>query len=1286
MLKRAAIKRTVKRIAVSVMAVTLALSSAFTTLADTDITQNDPYATNGRQNLALGKTVTSSSQYNMPSEGWCQSFVNDGMIGTETLAYGWSTNPYDQVADPSTKEWIQIDLGAENDISRVVLYPRSTKGGEGQYFPVDYQIQTSEDGVNFSVVKESDGNVNVGAAAQVSDFNPITCRYVRMLCTRQTNNGSGNYLVQLSEMAVYSMTNLNITLNKTDLSIPVGETEQLVTQPADASSLTWVSSDSSVAAVENGLVKAVSPGKAVITATDTSGQAVTCNVEVTAKETNDKFLISIFWPPAKNYVNAEQYDLLANAHVNFIQNVNSTDMQDKATNVLMAKLASERGMKVGVCDSRFANFPNMTDAQIESVVDEYKHLPGVGGYYLCDEPQNANSYARMYKDILKEDPSSIPYLNFLPIGCYADASTYEAQMDDFAQTVGMGSVKYFMYDNYPFGSAAGSVDDGMFQNMDAVRKVGNRDGIKTGLFIQSVGIPNEFRRTNANEIRYEISSSLAYGFKQISYFTWWTPTNQGQTFTNAIITPDGTPTDLYQPVSEINGEVAALGPTLMKLDAVDVYHSGTLTAGTQKVPDNFFFKLNGSQKAILSYMRDKTTGRNYVMVVNKSFSDSETFSFTPDSRIDSITEVDKSNGQEKAVSKNADGSYTLSFQPGEARLFAMPQGFDYSSASAPAAGSNLALGKVVSGSSSDGSNGWYYSNLTDGKRFSVGTSNGWESNGNTKDNQNAYVTVDMGSVQNFNRIDLYPGGSSSSCGFNFPVDFTIQTSADGNTWNTVQTVTDFAAPQKTVPSFKFSAVNARYVKINITKMRGLGDNYIAQLSELEVYNDDGSVPAPPATPYKPAVYTPGMNLALKKPVAVSSSVEVTAWGWSAPFINDGQKGSSGKTNGWSSATGVNKSPDSTEWAIVNLGDNYMLDKVVLYPRSDDKNNSSGFPVDYHIDVSTDGENWTTVATQTNDANGNSNPRTVTFDPIKAMFVRVTGTKLRVSGGDGYLMQIGELEAYGGPCTDKSGLAASINSAQKLKPSDYTPSSWANVSDALNTADSVNGNIESLQDAIDAAKTALDSALSALVRAADKTALGSSITSAETLDESKYTPSSWDAVASALGSAKSVFADQNALQSDVDKAAADLDAAVIALAPIPANTGSSTASGSGSSSAGSSGSGSSNASSTSASSALPVSSAPSASSASCAAPGGENSSVVSEKAESVAAPAAAGSSDFSGKRNTAVPSAAGRASKNPFTGDSRADTLPLMIAAAASAAVLTALFFVIKSKAAAKCKP
>lgn len=44
-------------------------------------------------------------------------------------------------------------------------------------------------------------------------------------------------------------------------------------------------------------------------------------------------------------------------------------------------------------------------------------------------------------------------------------------------------------------------------------------------------------------------------------------------------------------------------------------------------------------------MRDKNAGTNYIMAVNKSYVDSKSITFTADSKIDSITEIDKDTEQ-----------------------------------------------------------------------------------------------------------------------------------------------------------------------------------------------------------------------------------------------------------------------------------------------------------------------------------------------------------------------------------------------------------------------------------------------------------------------------------------------------------------------------------------------------------------------------------------------------------------------------------------------------------------
>lgn len=79
-----------------------------------------------------------------------------------------------------------------------------------------------------------------------------------------------------------------ITLNKTELLLEQGDSETLVAtvQPADAEfdSIVWSSSAPAVATVENGLVKAVGIGDAVITVT-AGGKSASCQVKVSEKLT-----------------------------------------------------------------------------------------------------------------------------------------------------------------------------------------------------------------------------------------------------------------------------------------------------------------------------------------------------------------------------------------------------------------------------------------------------------------------------------------------------------------------------------------------------------------------------------------------------------------------------------------------------------------------------------------------------------------------------------------------------------------------------------------------------------------------------------------------------------------------------------------------------------------------------------------------------------------------------------------------------------------------------------------
>jgi hypothetical protein len=115
--------------------------------------------------------------------------------------------------------------------------------------------------------------------------------------------------------------------------------------------------------------------------------------------------------------------------------------------------------------------------------------------------------------------------------------------------------------------------------------------------------------------------------------------------------------------------------------------------------------------------------------------------------------------------------------------------------------------------------------------------------------------------------------------------------------------------------------------------------------------------------------------------------------------------------GWSSEPRTTPGPT---WVSVDLEHVNSINEVVLYPRDDAGHEGEGLPVALSVNVSLDGEQWKTVATRADIAQGRD-PLLLKFSPVKARHVRVVGTTLRQHPTDGlYSMQFVELEVFGNP--------------------------------------------------------------------------------------------------------------------------------------------------------------------------------------------------------------------------------------------------------------------------------
>nr|WP_162988833.1 hypothetical protein [Pedobacter schmidteae] len=380
--------------------------------------------------------------------------------------------------------------------------------------------------------------------------------------------------------------------------------------------------------------------------------------------------IGVFWPPTWDFVNDLQFQRLGGTGVDLLQYVIT---YTESQNLTILGKCSANNLKAIIFDARVYG----TDNDIAAMVAAYSSNPGLGGYYIKDEPapDTLNWAARIYNKILTNDAVHIPQVNLLPsISSYFTGVNYETDyMQRWINSVGSTKLKYLSTDIYPF-MANGTFDNRYYPELDRLRRVAlANSNIKTSAYLQSIGIPGAYRRPNANELTYNVYSMLAYGIKYPVWFTYFTPPNSAtETFTNAIITPTGTTTDLFDPFVQLNSQMKNLGKRLAKLAVYDVYHTGPNTpVGVTTLPVDYFLQpANGNNDLIISRCKNwyEGSGRNYSMVVNKSLTQSKTITFNVAGWITYMGEISKTNGTESQI-QIPGWQVTLTFAPGEGRLF-----------------------------------------------------------------------------------------------------------------------------------------------------------------------------------------------------------------------------------------------------------------------------------------------------------------------------------------------------------------------------------------------------------------------------------------------------------------------------------------------------------------------------------------------------------------------------------------------------------------------------------------
>ena len=158
----------------------------------------------------------------------------------------------------------------------------------------------------------------------------------------------------------------------------------------------------------------------------------------------------------------------------------------------------------------------------------------------------------------------------------------------------------------------------------------------------------------------------------------------------------------------------------------------------------------------------------------------------------------------------------------------------------------LKIQSATASNENTSSSAWALKNLYDGIRASKWDgANGYGSTGFATDTPSKPITLtfDLGSVQSFNQVSLFPRSAFESltggarC---FPKDFTISVSKDGTNYETVVTITNAPDPYMQQQTYNFQDVEAQYVKLTVSKVGSpemgvdVSKSYRLQLAEIEI--------------------------------------------------------------------------------------------------------------------------------------------------------------------------------------------------------------------------------------------------------------------------------------------------------------------------------------------------------------------------------------------------------------------------------------------------------------------
>jgi hypothetical protein len=327
--------------------------------------------------------------------------------------------------------------------------------------------------------------------------------------------------------------------------------------------------------------------------------------------------------------------------------------------------------------------------ELDDLVDKVKKHRGLEAYYITDEPgaNKFKDYAELIAYLRKKDPSRLAYLNLLPIyaneqqlgvslnevdrkkikypmhlhGVGSDDKAIVLYLDHLRKFVSIVKPNLISYDHYHLFSNG----DGQkyFLNLALISQVSKEARVPFMNIIQAGLFLKEWRLPTAREVRFQVYTTLAYGGKGISYFTYWgSESDQG-------LYRDGKQSALAKDVSVLNAEIKKLSPTLIALDSNGVYNTSPLPLGGEAIPMNSPVRILSKGEFVIGlFGKNKKTSA--FMIANRNYKSKQLLNIDVLIVGKKLQELDRKTGKWSQVSNlNTTRRVKLFLEPGDGRFF-----------------------------------------------------------------------------------------------------------------------------------------------------------------------------------------------------------------------------------------------------------------------------------------------------------------------------------------------------------------------------------------------------------------------------------------------------------------------------------------------------------------------------------------------------------------------------------------------------------------------------------------